>query len=297
MFQKGINRNQMKEYEIISKLFPNTQKLFLSDAQIVEINGEKWGITCDEFSFEEDLFTQNQPYTLGKNLVNATLSDLYATGCKPVFFEHALVFPKDKDFEWCENLANGIKDALDKAHCTLIGGDTGQSKKFRYTGIALGQQINNISRIFPEKEQYLYVTGELGDANEAILKRKPTPLFELRETPKNALACIDTSGGFMDAIWLLHGINPNFKIEIENPPCKDIGYLFAGAGEYELLFTAEEKCENAIKIGKVTPNKKGIFLNGVEITSPPPDPRAYKSIISYILAVKRQVKTYNANGR
>ncbi|MBQ9245896.1 hypothetical protein IJ182_06495 [bacterium] len=287
----------MKEYEIISKLFPNTKDLFLSDAQIVEINGQKWGITCDEFSFEEDLFTQNQPYTLGQNLVSATLSDLYATGCKPIFYEHALVFPKDKNNEWCEQLALGIKDTLNKANCTLIGGDTGQSRKFRYTGIALGMQIKNISRIFPDKEQNLYITGHLGDANEAIIKRRPTPLFELREIPENALACIDTSGGFMDAIWLLHGINPNFKIEIENPPCKDIGYLFAGAGEYELLYTSDKEDEKAIKIGKVIPNQTGVFLNGKDVKSAPPDPRAYRSIISYILAVKRQVKGFYEHNR
>ena len=292
MPQKGFKTNKMREYEIISKLFPNTKDLFLSDAQIIDINGQKWGITCDEFSFEEDLFTQNQPYDLGQNLVTATLSDLYATGCKPTFYEHALVFPKDKSYEWCEQLVLGIKHALEKANCTLVGGDTGQSKKFRYTGIALGQQVKQISRIFPYVEQNLYITGKLGDVNESIIKRKPTPLFEMRYTPETALSCIDTSGGFMDAIWLLHGINPNFKIIIENPPCDNIGYLFGGAGEYELLFTSQAECNNAIKIGKVIPDEKGVFLNNIEITQAPPDPRNYKSIISYILAIKKQIKVF-----
>ena len=275
----------MREYELIKNLFSETKNLFMSDAQIVEISGEKWGITCDDFSLCEDLFTAKDPYTLGSNLVVATLSDLYATGCKPKYYEHSMVFPKNKNYNWCERLAHGIKDTLKLADCTLIGGDTGQGKEFKYTGIALGKQEKGISRVFPAFEQNLFVTGNLGDANEAIIKFRPTPKFELRTLPKNALSAIDTSGGFIDALWLLHEINPNFRIEVENPPCKDINYLFGGAGEYELLFTSAEDCPDAIKIGKVTPNDKGVFINGLELQTAPPDPRTYKFLPFYIFDV------------
>lgn len=282
----------MREYELIKNLFSDTKDLFKSDAQIVEIGGEKWGITCDDFSLSEDLFTDKDPYTLGSNLVVATLTDLYATGCKPAFYEHSIAFPKNKNYKWCEELAKGIKDTLKQAGCTLVGGDTGQGKEFKYTGIALGKQERNISRVFPKQEQNLYVTGNLGDANEAIIKFKPTPKFELRTLPKNALSAIDTSGGFIDALWLLHEINPDFRIEVENPLCKDINYLFGGAGEYELLFTASEECPDAIKIGKVIPNDKRVFINRVELTTAPPDPRAYKFLLFYILDVIKSAKRF-----
>ena len=282
----------MKEYELIKNLFSDTKDLFRSDAQIVEIVGEKWGVTCDDFSLTEDLFTDKDPYLLGSNLVIATLSDLYATGCKPSFYEHSIVFPKNKNYKWCVELANGIKDTLRQADCTLIGGDTGQGKEFKYTGIAFGKQERDISRIFPKIEQNLYVTGNLGDANEAIVKLKPTPMFELRTLPECALSAIDTSGGFIDALWLLHELNPDFRIEVENPPCKDINYLFGGAGEYELLFTASEECPDAIKIGKVIPNGKGVFINGIELLTAPPDPRAYKFLLFYILDVINSAKRF-----
>ena len=282
----------MNEYELIKNLFSDTKYLFKSDAQIVEINGQKWGITCDEFSLEEDLFTDNEPYVLGANLVVATLSDLYATGCKPCFYEHAIVFPKNKNYKWSQELVKGIKDSLNNAGCILIGGDLGQSKKFRYTGIALGQQVNNISRIFPPVEQFLYVTGSLGDANEAILNFRPTPVFESRKLPNNALSAIDTSGGFIDSIWILHELNPNFRIDVENLPCKDVKYLFGGAGEYELIFTSKEDKLDAIKIGRVIPNSNGVFLNGKEILDPPPSPRNYKSLFLYILDVLKISKRY-----
>lgn len=282
----------MREYELIKNLFSDIKDLFKSDAQIIEINGEKCGITCDDFSLKEDFFTDKDPYTLGSNLVVATISDLYATGCKPSFYEHSIVFPKNKNYKWYEELAEGIKDTIKRVDCTLVGGDTGHGKEFKYTGIALGKQEIDISRVFPKIDQNLYVTGNLGDANEAIIKFRPTPKFELRNLPDSALSAIDTSGGFIDALWLLHEINPDFRIEVENPPCKDISYLFGGAGEYEILFTSDEECSDAIKIGKVIPNRKGVFLNGIELQTAPPDPRSYRFLPLYIFDVWKAAKRF-----
>ncbi len=284
----------MREYELIKSLFADTKDLFKSDAQIIEIANERWGITCDDFSLTEDMFSGEDPYLLGSNLVVATLSDLYASGCKPYFYEHSIVFSKDKNYKWCEELANGIKYALNQAGCVLVGGDTGQGKEFRYTGIALGKQNKAVSRIFPKIEQDLYVTGNLGGANEAIIKFKPTPKFNLRTLPESALAAIDTSGGFADALWLLHELNLDFKIEVENPPCKHINYLFGGAGEYELLFTSQEECSEAIKIGKVVPNDKGVFINGIELKEAPPDPRSYRFLLMYVLDVVKFAKRFTS---
>jgi thiamine monophosphate kinase len=282
----------MKEYELISKLFDNVDKLFESDAQIMEINGQKWGMTCDNFSLEEDLFTADNPYRLGCNLVVATLSDLFASGCKPSFYQHSIVLPKSYEEQWAFDLVTGIKDTLKKADCILIGGDMGQSEKFNYTGIALGQQIQNISRIFPKVNQKIYISGKLGDANVAVLTSQSTPGFELRGIPQNALACIDTSGGFIDALWQLHELNPDFKIDVKNVPVDDIALLFGGAGEYELLFTSDKPCEDAFYIGDITPNEKGIYLNGVELTQAPPDARDYNDLSDYISDIKRMVYGY-----
>jgi len=292
MFGKIFGVNKVKEYELISKLFGDTDKLFQSDAQIIEINGQKWGITCDSFSLEEDLFTPDNPYRLGCNLVTATISDLFASGCKPTFYQHSIVLPKNCDEKWTFDLVEGIKDTLKKAGCVLIGGDMGQSEKFSYTGIALGQQVQNISRIFPQMHQKLYISGKLGDANEAVLTSQSTPEFELRDIPENALSCIDTSGGFIDALWQLHELNPDFKIDVKNVPVNDIALLFGGAGEYELLFTSDEVDENAFCIGDVVPNEKGVFLNGIELTQAPPDARDYDNLSDYIGDIKRMVYDY-----
>lgn len=272
----------MKEYELIPHLFGGVKDLFRSDAQIVEVGGQKWGMTCDNFSLEEDLFSDEDPFRLGSNLVVATLSDLCASACKAAFYEHAVTFAKNADIRWAEELAAGIAHALAVAECKLAGGDTGCAERFSYTGIALGPQMENVSRILPPRTQNIYVSGRLGDANEAALLGTPTPEFEWRGIPQNMLACMDTSGGFMDALWQLHTLNPNFRLEVSGVPTADIRFLFGGAGEYELLYTSGREMENAIHIGKAVFGETGVYLEGVEITSPPPDPRSYGNLKEYI---------------
>ncbi|WP_424245951.1 thiamine-monophosphate kinase [Elusimicrobium posterum] len=282
----------MNEYNLIKTLFGGTdgvKDLFKSDAQIIEINGQKWAVTCDTFSLEEDLFTSENPYLLGRNLAVATIGDLTASGAEPAFYMHSITLAKDTKEDWIKEVARGISDILKQVNCVLIGGDMGRGASFSYTGIALGRQVKEVSRIFPPVKQNLYVTGPLGDANIAALNGAPTPEFELRKMPANMLACIDTSGGFMDALWQLHALNLNFKIEAQVSNCEDLRSLFGGAGEYELLFSAEGEAANAIHIGTVTPNEKGVFLNGVEIKNPPPDPRGFDNLQDYIKEVSKTV--------
>jgi thiamine monophosphate kinase len=294
MHEQSIGVDKMKEYELISSLFGDISGLFESDAQIIEIGGQKYGITCDTFSFEEDMFTDDDPLLLGHNLVAATVSDLTASGCAPAFFMHSITFANNgptADYQWMKTLTEGISSALKSINCVLIGGDTGQAQSFSYTGIAIGSQIKSVSRIFPNIAQHLYVSGNLGDANEAILKSQSTPEFELRPMPKRMLACIDTSGGFADALWQLHELNPQFRIDVKDPPTNDIRMLFGGAGEYELLYTAADashETEDAILVGTVTPGEKGLFLNGAEIKNSPPDPRS-SSLTEYIGALEKYV--------
>lgn len=279
----------MNEYALIRHLFGDVKDLFKTDAQLIEVAGQTWGITCDSFSLEEDLFTADDPHMLGQNLVTATLADLIATGCKPAFYEHTLTLSKTSSETWVRDFASGILHALTQAGCQLVGGDMGQADAFAYTGIALGPQQHNVSRVIPNMPQRLYVSGELGDVNESVLKRLPTPLLEPRVLPASALAAIDTSSGFMDALWQLHEVSPHVKIEVVNPPVKDIRFLFGAAGEYELLFTSAEPVPGAICIGTVTPGETGVYVNGKEIKVSPPDPRSFTSLPDYIASVEKQV--------
>ena len=289
----------MNEYALIKQLFGKTvSDLFESDAQFFDVAGQRWGITCDAFSQEEDCFTLESPRRLGANLVIATLSDLYASGCEPAFFMHAITFPRDAQESWIEDPAAGIASALGEANCVLMGGDTGQGKSLAYTGMALGSQRRQLTRRFPAKRQSLYVSGNLGALNAAAYSGAATPALTRRTTPPTSTACIDTSGGFMDAVWQLHELNPNHAIVIKDVPVDDLALLFGGAGEYELLFTApvdEEETSGAFCIGEVMPGAEGVSLNGRTIIAPPPDPRSYASREEYIAAIFKSVEALKAN--
>ena len=175
----------------------------------------------------------------------------------------------------------------------------------------------------PAEPQTLWVTGELGDANLAVLRQGTTPLFELRLKEaevirKVATACIDTSGGLMDAVWILHAMSPGLRIDLHvdrvplargiREAAAAVGFpaesaLVAGAGEYELLFATPRDMDDAavsgLKSMGVTPiadvtagGDGGVHIqrNGKAIgamTAPPPCPRAAASAAEYLQAVVR----------
>jgi thiamine monophosphate kinase len=320
----------MNEYEIIRSIaerFPRSadqhNQPFTCDAEIVQIDGKLWGFTMDDFSPEEDMFSSDNPESLGANLVTATLSDLLAAGVEPKFFMQALSLPKKADAGMVRGLTDGIKLILDKAGCSLCGGDIGTAETWRYCGFAMGPVTGSdpLTHILPKQPQKLWITGELGDANLAALQKRATPIFELRiEEAKHirhcATACIDTSSGFLDCVWLLHTLNTDIRIDID---CDDLplsrgiaefakasgvpaeAALLGGAGEYELLFATPAELEDSqvdslkdagmTHIGTAELHEEpGVFMrragkNVGRMTEPPPCAREAEDVQQHIQEV------------
>lgn len=325
----------MKEYELINLIASDFTKhtcqfnqTFTCDAEILNLNGKQWAFTIDEFSPEEDLFITENPEVLGANLITATISDLFAAGATPKFFMQALSLPKNTDKKFISQLTNGMKSILNKTNCALCGGDIGTADTWRFTGVAFGETINNkpLTRVLPNTEQTIWITGKMGDANLAAFMKHPTPQFECRDHEakiihQHATACIDTSGGFFDAIWTLHQLNTNVQIEINldampyangltefanqaKMPIETA--LMGGAGEYELLFATPKNIiveENiATSVGKIYPQKStGIKLQKNNKTFmlniAPPCPRAIANLENYIQAIIKTTTEIFANGK
>lgn len=320
----------MREYELIKKIAGSfsrnaTQinKLFECDSEIIRIGEEVWALTMDEFSPEEDLFMSDNPEALGNNLAVATLSDLYAAGARPVNYMHTVVLPSKVDTGFVEALMKGIRLALDEAECCICGGDVGNAETWRYCGFAMGIVEDGVAltHAIPLEPQALWVTGALGDANLAALRKSATPRFELRRKEASviksyATSCIDTSGGLFDATWLLHEQNPGltFDIQLRTIPyargvkeaAGSMGFppeaaFMGGAGEYELLFTLPERVSrkvtneleniSATRIGAVFPDPKGTVLfrldrgSTVKMAQSPPCPRDADNRESYVREV------------
>lgn len=313
----------MTEHEMIRLMtgkFPRSpaqgNRLFECDAELIEIGGQTWGMSMDSFSPEEDLFTSENPARLGANLAIATLSDLLAAAIEPRLYMHAISLPRDAPPGFAGELTDGIRAILEQAGCFLIGGDTGTARTWQYCGFAAGPAARTpLTRIFRADSSALWTTGKLGDANLAAFSNAPTPPFELRieearHIQPHATACMDTSGGLMDALWTLHALNPDWRMDIEltripyaeglretarNAGLPPEAALIGGAGEYELIFAAPATyvppaaLAQITRIGRLSPAHRspGIFLENppeppVQIRQPPPCPRAAPSLSAYI---------------
>ena len=324
----------MNEIDIITRLakcFARSPRqrnaLFECDAELLEIGGELWAATLDEFSAAEDGFPEDDPERLGANLVAATLSDLYACGAQPVFFMQALGLPPHWDEAFVEGLGRGIATALHSAGCHLCGGDLGRAETWRFSGVALGKiaagRAAVTRKMNPAREAELWISGPLGDANMIAAAGRGTLTLELRhETAQwiaaHAAAAIDTSGGLWDALGMLARLNPalRFELDLDAVPLAEgvaafasmaslppTAALIGGAGEYELLFAVEPEVSErhrtiltdlgATRIGSLTPHgEPGFFARRpswakARPAPPAPDARAGVDMKTYLEQVAR----------
>ncbi|MFC2100728.1 AIR synthase related protein [Bacteroidota bacterium] len=268
-----------KEKEIIQSFLsqlPTNKHLknnfFESDAEIIEFGYDKLLFTTDEFS-SEDLFRDHDPQILDWNLAVCTISDILASGGKPLFYGHSVQISKQWDQDFLEKFSKGIASVLEQSKSGFIGGDLGLSEEWRYTGICLGTTEKPLSRKGTLPEEAIYMTGKAGAGNlEAALvmysdhyplnklcnsyqARFPLRIKESHLISKYASCCIDTSDGILNALNTIAELN-NVGYIISMLPyskegkmackiiSKPIEILFMGeCGEYELLFTIKKSIE------------------------------------------------------
>ena len=253
-----------------SKFMKNN--FFESDAEILSFNNGNLLFSVDEFS-KEDYFRDDYPYELGFNLAIGTISDILASGGRPLFFSHSISMSENWDINFIEAFSQGIADVLKKCGAGFIGGDLGKSDSWKYTGIAIGESEKPITRIGAKEDDLIYMTGYVGAGNieaamnlfldydvlgnKIILPRLKLNL-RLKESElisKYATSCIDSSDGVLNSLNTISDLN-NVGFEISNLPyqkegielCKLISkpkcMLFIGeCGEYELVFTISKNNE------------------------------------------------------
>ncbi|MBI4646301.1 MAG: thiamine-monophosphate kinase [Bacteroidia bacterium] len=272
-----------KEKEIIKRiaeLLPRSalqlNALFESDSEILDYNGKKMLFTTDEFS-NEDLFRDDDPYMLGWNLTAGTISDILASGGKPLFYAHCIALNEKKwDNDYIVQFSKGIADALKKTGAAFIGGDIGRSDNWRYTGIVIGESEKPLTRKGAKSGDIIFMTGAAGAGNlEAAIKlysdrkiidniiKNYKTYFNIRTEESRlirdyASSCIDSSDGILNALNTIADIN-DVGYEIADIPylktgvlaCKLLSMpktlLFMGeCGEYELVFTVKNENEDLL---------------------------------------------------
>lgn len=316
--------HEIDAIQAIRGLFPTSPRqknaLFACDAELVELGSQLYGLSMDEFSAEEDFFPGSDPEALGRNLAVAVMADILAAGCLPEFYLHAIAEPPGSD-GFSLALCRGVAAVLKECGCFLLGGDLGRSAHaggWRYTGLALGRpidaRIGALTRILPPRAQAVWITGSVGDGNVCALSGV-MPAFEPRLAEARVMrgqvrACMDTSGGLAESFLMLRRLNPGHRFVV-NPgmipyaasavsaakahglPVE--GFAFAGAGEYELLFTTDESAvlDCATRIGTAVPapeDAAGVFWGERPLPPELPDPRSFLDTRDYVRQLLQAVR-------
>ena len=245
-------------------------KPFQADSEMIDIDGETYFFNIDNFS-EEDMFFDEDPYVLGWNMAVGCISDIFASGGKPLFYAHSFCAKKEWTKDYIDQLSKGISDVLRQTSTVFIGGDFSISSDWNYTGSVIGKPFDKpIMRSGAKDGDKLFITGKIGKGNiHAGLKLFPDndylkalkSNFNNRFSIRNDEAlfinqycncCIDTSDGVFNALNNISDIN-NTGYEITYVPfleegthmanklCIPVELLFIGeCGEYELLFAVGE---------------------------------------------------------
>lgn len=263
-------------HQLVQEIFPRSalqlNAINESDAEIVKIGDQYFGINIDEYSAAEDFFSEFDPSLLGYNLVMASCSDMIATGSRPQFYLHSMILAKSYPEKFTEKLLKGIAEGLKDYQAFLLGGDTSTADNWHYIAVVLGETKSKIKRSGAKSGQLIYSTGPFGAGNrqalvQMMLKEKKLELNEenillasprfpmhLKLLPileKYGRFAMDTSDGLINTIHTLHQINPTVAFEIDLRKklvdqqstllsnfthIPEEVFLFSTLGEYELVF-------------------------------------------------------------
>lgn len=110
------------------------------------------------------------PETMGRRLLEATLSDLAAMGAEPGHLLVSLAAPGDLEWEWLSGLYRGF---ISREDCILAGGETIASRDLTVTLTAIGeggdpQSLLRRSSMRPGDS--LWLTGPVGRALDTVAR-------------------------------------------------------------------------------------------------------------------------------
>ena len=278
----------MGEFELIRRYFqragaaPNPAvALGISDdcALLQPAPGMQLAISCDMLVEGRHFFADVDPEALGHKALAVNLSDLAASGARPLACTLALSLPQ-ADEAWLAAFARGLFALADAHGCTLMGGDTTRGP-LNLCLTVLGEVPTGqaLLRSGARPGDELWVSGTLGDARlalEALQGRRslPSDLLQTarqrleRPTPRVALglalrgiatAAMDLSDGLAgDLGHLLQASRCGARLEAavlaELPATRDasldegtrLGLVLGGGDDYELLFSAPAAQRDAV---------------------------------------------------
>lgn len=293
----------MSEFDLIRKHFTrptkHTQLGIGDDAALITLGaGMELAISADMLVAGTHFFADADPCKLGWKSLAVNLSDMAAMGAKPKWATLAVSLPENNT-TWLGLFSQGFFSCAEAFEVDLIGGDTTRGPLnicVQIMGeVPIGQAIKRSSA---QVDDDIWVSGKLGCAALALahLQRKeqianslshhlqalhsPQPRIALGIALRGlANSCLDISDGLIsDLGHITTASNVGAEIYLETIPTSTYikkhlktsafqHYVLAGGDDYELCFTAPQRCSadilavaknvNApvVKIGKITTDK------------------------------------------
>ncbi|WP_085298061.1 thiamine-phosphate kinase [Cognaticolwellia mytili] len=270
----------MKEFELIKRFFTEQVikrkdvLLGIGDdcALVSPSDRQNIAITTDTLVAGVHFPHETSARAIGHKSIAVNLSDLAAMGAEPTWVSLAITMP-EVDLQWIEEFCTGVFELCEFYNVQLIGGDTTQGPlSITITAQGLTPFDKHITRSGAKPGDWIYVTGEIGDAALALKDIfntvKVTP--EYREKIRHSLdfptprilagqalreyasAAIDLSDGLMsDLGHLCTASKVGANIVLEDLPISNalrdsvsieeaFDIALVGGDDYELLFTVSE---------------------------------------------------------
>ncbi|MBL4942693.1 MAG: thiamine-phosphate kinase [Colwellia sp.] len=270
----------MKEFELIKHFFTEQAVrrkdvlLGIGDdcAVVSSAANQSIVVTTDTLVAGVHFPLGTSPKAIGHKAVAVNLSDIAAMGAEPSWISLAITLPEVND-DWLTEFCTGAFELCEYYNVQLIGGDTTQGPlSITITAQGLTPEGKYLSRSGAKPGDWIYVTGELGDAALALQHHKeqvltdndiieqvqrklefPKPRVLMGQSLREyASAAIDISDGLLaDLGHICQASNVGANIVLDAIPLSDamnksqlfddaIDFALNGGDDYELLFTVSE---------------------------------------------------------
>jgi thiamine-monophosphate kinase len=277
----------MGEFDLITRYFTRPAKRAVlgvgDDCALWQIQpGMQLALSTDMLVEGRHFLSTVPPKRLGHKALAVNLSDLAASGAKPVAFTLALAMPRI-DEAWLQGFSAGLLALADQHTCELVGGDTTQGPlTICITVMGEVPPGDALLRQGAQVGDDIYVSGSVGDARLALevmrgqlslsasdfescrqRMEQPQPRIALGLALRGvANACIDVSDGLagdlghvlkasqVGAVLTTDWVQDSAAISVAMqslPFARRLDMALAGGDDYELLFTAAPEQAEAVQ--------------------------------------------------
>jgi len=195
--------------------------------------GHQLAISSDMLVEGRHFLPDADPATLGHKTLAVNLSDLAATGARPLGFTLALALPAMDD-AWLSGFAQGLFELADRYACPLIGGDTTRGP-LNLCVTVFGELApgSALRRDAARAKHDVWLSGRTGEARLALaLRRGEAWALAAGMTPAQAEAChrrMDTPEPRLALGQALAGV-AHAGIDVSDGLAGDLGHILAASG-------------------------------------------------------------------